>query len=101
MARIGTFTGMGGGPYGASLSTVHPIDNYVPNPAQQDITDTLSKIPRTIITKPGGKPIEWATPEPGQPAPSVKYGRPDMGIAATPATRSPYTFPTTSTKPSH
>jgi len=30
MARIGRFTGMASGPYGAALSTVQPIDNVFP-----------------------------------------------------------------------
>lgn len=30
MARIGRFTGMASGPYGASLSTVQPVDSIFP-----------------------------------------------------------------------
>jgi hypothetical protein len=49
MARIGRFTGMASGPYGAALSTVHPIDNVMTNPNATTITTTTVATLRTMV----------------------------------------------------
>jgi hypothetical protein len=87
VARVGSFTGMAGGPYGAALGTVHPADNRVPTEASIEAENLLHDIPGVETPR---------TPTgPGVPRGSPDSAVPDWSDGT--SARSRYAFPRTPT----
>jgi hypothetical protein len=82
VARVGSFTGMAGGPYGAALGTVHPADNYVPTEQELEAGNLLHDIPG----------VSPQPPRPEMPPVSRNSLLPTPVTTPTPVR---YSFPTT------